>query len=616
MKNKQKIADFGLATQLNIPDEKHFTMCGTPNFISPEIASRNAHGLEADVWSLGCMMYTFLTGKPPFDTDGIRNTLNRVVNAEYEMPAYISNEAQSLIASLLKKNPLERMPLTKVLEHPFMTKRQPSPLTTHHHLMNAGGSSNSGVTTGHSSGFSSSSFKPTSNNASGAGVVGASGSFNESIDSGRGTMTTTSHRSSSANNTTVSSVKTPAHLVTLQSGQEQDFNRAHSRNNLANTAAAAAAAAVSSSSSNVNHHHHHHHHHIANSTSLSSSSSSHSSSTSSSSSSNSSSSFSSKPTANGEQPGKMDAELSAAEATKNLYYNRFINKQSLVNTPPSPPVKLSSYSPTKDKPAAHLITSTAAYQQYQLASASSSSLSSNRMLYVNQTQAASATLSRSNHQLAAGFGAYNPVESNKTLGSAVSMENVNSSLDYLPAAVPSPYPTLPQSQSQQLIYYQSANHNNNSNNLQRSDSISHLSSLNEKQPQQQKRKESVSSVKSVDGKNSTTGCIQEAVSPLKSGSTLLRPTRQASKNAVLNIMEGNEVVLELIKVKKNQQFIMEVIRIDAEQDTITIYQPNNGKGCPIANRPPSPPIDRDQFFQFSYKNLPPNYWKKYDLASK
>ena len=57
-------------------------------------------------------MYTFLTGKPPFDTDGIRNTLNKVVLAEYEMPQNISNEAQDLIKGLLQKSPQDRIILT------------------------------------------------------------------------------------------------------------------------------------------------------------------------------------------------------------------------------------------------------------------------------------------------------------------------------------------------------------------------------------------------------------------------------------------------------------------------------------------------------------------------
>ncbi|NXD95168.1 PLK4 kinase, partial [Chaetorhynchus papuensis] len=117
-----KIADFGLATQLKMPHEKHYTMCGTPNYISPEIATRSPHGLESDVWSLGCMFYTLLIGKPPFDTDTVRNTLNKVVLADYEMPAFLSREAQDLIHRLLRKNPADRLSLSSVLDHPFMSR--------------------------------------------------------------------------------------------------------------------------------------------------------------------------------------------------------------------------------------------------------------------------------------------------------------------------------------------------------------------------------------------------------------------------------------------------------------------------------------------------------------
>ncbi|KAL4613229.1 serine/threonine-protein kinase PLK4 [Arapaima gigas] len=116
-----KIADFGLATQLKLPTEKHFTMCGTPNYISPEVATRSAHGLESDVWSLGCMFYAFLVGHPPFDTTTVKHTLNKVVLGEYEMPTHVSHEAQDLIQLLLRKNPAERPSLSSVLDHPFMT---------------------------------------------------------------------------------------------------------------------------------------------------------------------------------------------------------------------------------------------------------------------------------------------------------------------------------------------------------------------------------------------------------------------------------------------------------------------------------------------------------------
>ncbi|XP_073996152.1 polo like kinase SAK [Rhodnius prolixus] len=119
-----KIADFGLATQLKRPDEKHMTMCGTPNYISPEVATRSSHGLEADVWGLGCMLFTLLVGRPPFDSDAVKSTLTRVVMAEYQVPSGISNEAKDLIDSLLKKNPSDRIALHDILEHPFMKKHK------------------------------------------------------------------------------------------------------------------------------------------------------------------------------------------------------------------------------------------------------------------------------------------------------------------------------------------------------------------------------------------------------------------------------------------------------------------------------------------------------------
>lgn len=116
-----KIADFGLATQLNGPDEKHVTMCGTPNYISPEVASRELHGLPADVWGLGCMLYTLLVGRPPFHTQHVKTTLNKVINADYKIPPELSLPAQDLLQKLLCKDPVKRITLKEIMEHPFIT---------------------------------------------------------------------------------------------------------------------------------------------------------------------------------------------------------------------------------------------------------------------------------------------------------------------------------------------------------------------------------------------------------------------------------------------------------------------------------------------------------------
>jgi polo-like kinase 1 len=62
-----KIGDFGLATKLEFDGERKRTICGTPNYIAPEVLEgKQGHSYEVDVWSLGCITYNMFTGVPPF----------------------------------------------------------------------------------------------------------------------------------------------------------------------------------------------------------------------------------------------------------------------------------------------------------------------------------------------------------------------------------------------------------------------------------------------------------------------------------------------------------------------------------------------------------------------
>ncbi|KAK4472859.1 hypothetical protein MN116_004071 [Schistosoma mekongi] len=119
---KVKIADFGLATKIE-PGVDHKTMCGTPNYISPEVATHNQQSLETDVWSLGCMFYTLIVGHPPFDTREVRSTLNRVLAVDYNLPQTVSTEAADLINALLRREPQERLQLKAIMRHPFMLNK-------------------------------------------------------------------------------------------------------------------------------------------------------------------------------------------------------------------------------------------------------------------------------------------------------------------------------------------------------------------------------------------------------------------------------------------------------------------------------------------------------------
>ena len=72
-----KIGDFGLATKVDFDGERKKTLCGTPNYIAPEVLGKKGHSYEVDVWSLGCILFTLLVGKPPFETQTLKDTYNR-----------------------------------------------------------------------------------------------------------------------------------------------------------------------------------------------------------------------------------------------------------------------------------------------------------------------------------------------------------------------------------------------------------------------------------------------------------------------------------------------------------------------------------------------------------
>lgn len=79
-----KIGDFGLATRIEFNGERKKTLCGTPNYIAPEILAKKGHSFEVDIWSIGCVMFTLLVGQPPFETKTLKDTYARIRNCEYK----------------------------------------------------------------------------------------------------------------------------------------------------------------------------------------------------------------------------------------------------------------------------------------------------------------------------------------------------------------------------------------------------------------------------------------------------------------------------------------------------------------------------------------------------
>ncbi|XP_042720544.1 serine/threonine-protein kinase PLK1 [Lagopus leucura] len=116
-----KIGDFGLATKVEYDGERKKTLCGTPNYIAPEVLGKKGHSFEVDIWSIGCIMYTLLVGKPPFETSCLKETYIRIKKNEYTIPKHINPVAANLIQKMLRSDPATRPTINELLNDEFFT---------------------------------------------------------------------------------------------------------------------------------------------------------------------------------------------------------------------------------------------------------------------------------------------------------------------------------------------------------------------------------------------------------------------------------------------------------------------------------------------------------------
>jgi serine/threonine protein kinase len=104
-----KIADFGLSKILSRENEKTYTICGTPQYLAPEILSSEGYDNAVDWWSLGCLMYKMLIGIDAFKFSKDQSLSPEMYEIEILIPDYVTKEANDLIRKLLVINPKKRL---------------------------------------------------------------------------------------------------------------------------------------------------------------------------------------------------------------------------------------------------------------------------------------------------------------------------------------------------------------------------------------------------------------------------------------------------------------------------------------------------------------------------
>ena len=94
-----KLADFGLAINFRTENPRH--ICGTPNFLSPEVYAEKYHSPASDIWAVGCVLYSLLAGANPFEFTDLKDTGKRIMNMEFTIPEFFSDEAKEAIQCIM-----------------------------------------------------------------------------------------------------------------------------------------------------------------------------------------------------------------------------------------------------------------------------------------------------------------------------------------------------------------------------------------------------------------------------------------------------------------------------------------------------------------------------------
>uniref|UniRef100_A0A7N8X2S1 calcium/calmodulin-dependent protein kinase n=1 Tax=Mastacembelus armatus TaxID=205130 RepID=A0A7N8X2S1_9TELE len=132
-----KLADFGLAIEVQGDQQAWFGFAGTPGYLSPEVLRKEAYGKPVDIWACGVILYILLVGYPPFWDEDQHKLYQQIKAGAYDFPSpewdTVTPEAKNLINQMLTINPAKRITAQEALKHPWVCVSVP---TNFSHILN------------------------------------------------------------------------------------------------------------------------------------------------------------------------------------------------------------------------------------------------------------------------------------------------------------------------------------------------------------------------------------------------------------------------------------------------------------------------------------------------
>ncbi|XP_042192845.1 calcium/calmodulin-dependent protein kinase type II subunit gamma isoform X17 [Callorhinchus milii] len=122
-----KLADFGLAIEVQGEQQAWFGFAGTPGYLSPEVLRKDPYGKPVDIWACGVILYILLVGYPPFWDEDQHKLYQQIKAGAYDFPSpewdTVTPEAKNLINQMLTINPAKRITAPEALKHPWVCQR-------------------------------------------------------------------------------------------------------------------------------------------------------------------------------------------------------------------------------------------------------------------------------------------------------------------------------------------------------------------------------------------------------------------------------------------------------------------------------------------------------------